>query len=457
MSDQEMRCAVHEAETRLTCAQCGTPICPQCMVRTDVGLRCRECAAPAHPPAASRSRQRLGLTLGLGGLVLLAVVGALLLVGPFDDEQQVVVAEEAVGSWSEAPSLQEVRGETSAMPLSDGGVLVAGGGLGSQALAATEVFDPESGAWSAAGSLGQPRRGHAMVRLDDGRLLVAGGIDEGDVLASAEVFDPATGEWQATGDMAQPRLGHTLTRLADGRVLATGGASGQRPEGTEDVQGQVIPTVTAEVFDPASGEWTAAGELLAPRFQHTATRLADGRVLLAGGQSIADGEVAPADSTELYDPATGAFSRSAAMEVARSDHAAVSLPDDRVLVVGGDLGERVTGRAEVFDFGQGSWQGVASLSRERRRHAATVLDDGSVLVSGGEVVQGGARTSLAVAERYDPQADEWAPAGEMACPRSRHGQAVLPDGRVLAVGGDAAFPGEPPVARSCADIYDPDG
>ena len=80
-----------------------------------------------------------------------------------------------------------------------------------------------------------------------------------------------------------------------------------------------------------------------------------------------------------------------------------------------------------------------------------------MLVSGGEVVQGGSRTSLGSAERYVAPDGEWRSAGDMACPRSRHGQARLPDGRVLAAGGDAVFPGEAPVVRSCADVYDPQG
>jgi N-acetylneuraminic acid mutarotase len=457
MTAQDLRCEAHQAETRLTCAQCGAPICPQCMVRTDVGLRCGECAAPAHAPTKVPRRRNRAFALALSGLGLLAVLGAAVLLIPFDGEETVVGAPEGevLGEWAEAPALGEVRGETSAVALDGGEVLIVGGGLGRDALPAAERFDPGAEAWRAVGSLGEARRGHDVARLDDGRVLAAGGIDEGEVLASAEIFDPDGDEWEPAGEMTQPRLGHTLTALDDGRVLALGGASGERPDGTEHIQAQVIPTPTAELFDPETGEWTAIGDMLAPRFEHSATRLPDGRVLLAGGLTVADDEVAPTESVELFDPATDTFSRAAPMEVGRTDHAAVTLADDRVLVAGGDLGNRATGRVEIFDFGQGRWRGAASLARERRGHAATLLSDGTVLVTGGESVREGSRTSLGAAERYDPQTDEWNPAGEMSCPRSRHGQAALPDGRVLAAAGDAAFPGEPPVARSCADVYDP--
>lgn len=459
MTAQELRCEAHQAETRLTCANCGTPICTQCLVRTDVGLRCRECAAPAHPPTATRSRRRGRLGLVLAGAGLVAVIAAVVLLVPFGGGERVIIegdGGEVVGQWSEAASLNDVRGETSAVELPGGQVAVIGGGLGAQALPAVEVFDAAAGGWTATEPMGQARRGHRAVVLDDGRVLVAGGIDGGDVLASAEVFDPEAGSWEPVGDMTQPRLGHTLTALADGRVLAAGGAGGQRPEGTEDLQAQVIPTGTAEVYDPETQEWTAVDDLLAPRFEHTATRLGDGRVLLTGGQTVAEEAVEPTDTAELFDAGSATFSRAAAMEVGRTDHAAVPLADGRVLVVGGDLGNRATGRAEVFDFQRGAWRGVASLTRERRGHAATRLEDGTVLVSGGETVREGARTSLGGAERYDPDEDAWVSAGEMECPRSRHGQALLPDGTVLTAGGDAAFPGEPPVARSCAEVYNPE-
>lgn len=459
MTAEQLRCEAHQAETRLTCANCGTPICTRCLVRTDVGLRCRECAAPAHPPTAKRSRRRGRLGLVLAGVGLVVVIAAVVILVPFGGGERVVIegdAGEVVGEWSEGPSLNDVRGETTAVGLSNGQVAVIGGGLGTRALADVELFDEGASDWSATEPMGQARRGHRAVVLQDERVLVAGGIHQGQVLASAEVFDPAAESWETVGDMSQPRLGHTLTVLEDGRVLATGGAGGERPEGTEDLQAQVVPSATAEVYDPETQEWTAVDDMLAPRFEHTATRLGDGRVLLTGGQTVAEDAVGPTDSVELFDSGSETFSRAAAMEVERTDHAAVTLADGRVLVVGGDLGNRATGRAEVFDFQRGAWRGVASLTRERRGHAATRLEDGTVLVSGGETVREGARTSLGGAERYDPDDDTWTSAGEMECPRSRHGQALLPDGTVLTAGGDAAFPGEPPVARSCAEIYHPE-
>ena len=104
------------------------------------------------------------------------------------------------------------------------------------------------------------------------RVLVTGGYN-GSYIASAEIYDPATGAWTATGSMATPRGGHSATRLADGRVLVAGGSNGS------------AFVASAEIYDPATGTWTATGSMATPRYGHTATRLADGRVLVAGGVS----------------------------------------------------------------------------------------------------------------------------------------------------------------------------
>lgn len=453
-SENVPQCERHGARTRLTCVDCGAPICPKCMVRTDVGLKCERDAEAVSVPAVGRSRR---VWMAAGALVagVVALVAAALVVGgvfggddaPAEDTQPVV------GSWSEAPSLTSVRGSTPALQLPDGRMLVAGGGVGSAVVGATELFDPEAEEWQSSGQLGQPRRGHRAVVLDDGRVLVAGGLAEGELLASAEVFDPETGAWEDTGAMNQPRLGHTLTVLPDGRVLAAGGTgrTGVASDGSQTVR----PEASAEVFDPSTGEWTPVGDMLSGRFEATATPLDDGRVLVAGGLGPQDGDVGPLSSAELYDPATESFSRTGTMNDVRSNHAAALLDDGRVLISGGDGGQASIASTEVFDPSRGAWTRVDGLSEGRRGHTATPLEDGDVVVAGGEDVTGGRRTSLASAERYDVEDEQWVPAGEMSCARSEQGAARLPDGSVLVAAGDAAFPGEPPQAQSCVDRYEP--
>lgn len=454
MADQLLACERHGEATRLTCAECDAPICPRCMVRTDVGLRCEQCATPTTAPGPTpRSRRRLVIAGGATLVGLVVIVAALVTAGVFSREDAPVDAGPVLGTWTEAPALQRIRGSTSVTTLPDGSVAAIGGGLGSVPLAATELFDPDAPAWTPTGDLTQARRGHRAVALDDGRLLAAGGFDGSDLLDSAEVYDPAAGSWSPTAAMGDPRLGHTMTLLVDGTVLVTGGTggTGAASQGSQSIR----PTASAEVYHPDTGIWESVGEMLMPRFEHTATLLPDGRVLIAGGLGEQRQEVVPVADVELYDPNTRTFSRTAPMRQARTDHAAVALDDGQVLLVGGDAGDEAIASAEVFDPSRGSWSEAAPLRQPRRGHSATLLDDGTVLAAAGEFFVRGSRTSLASAERYDPTQDVWANAGEMGCPRSEHGAALLADGSVLLVAGDATFPGDPPIAQSCADVYRP--
>ena len=460
MVTQNVTCERHGETTRLTCVQCSAPICPKCLVRTEVGLKCEACARPAPAQAAAQAavlrQSRTPLYVGLAGLGLVAVLAAVLLFRSSGTGDAPRRALPAVGRWLQAPGLATIRGTASAVVLKDGRVLVAGGGVGAIPLAAAELFDPGSGAWQPTGSLVQARRGHQAVLLGDGRVLVAGGIAEGNLLSSAEIYDPASGRWTSTAPMSTGRLGHSLTLLTSGRALAAGGTALGPGEAAG---GQTIrPDASAEIYDPVAGRWSPAGSLGTPRFEHTATLLGDGRVLMAGGLGPVAGKVGPLASTELYDPAADAFVRATDQGEARANHAAALLPDGSVLVTGGAGGPNAdvsVASAEVFDPREGSWSSVGPLSQARTGQTATALPDGRVLVAGGESAARGVRRSLTTAEMFEMGTRAWRSAGNMACPRSEQAAVLLGDGTVLVVAGDAAFPGKAPTAQSCAERYQP--
>lgn len=372
-----------------------------------------------------------------------------------EDERPAPAELPPVGAWSAAADLVSIRGTTAVVRVQDGSVLAMGGGVGAIALAATERFDPSSGEWTGRASMAVPRRGHQAVVLDDGRVFVAGGIAETGLLASGELYDPAADRWTAAAPMASPRLGHTVTLLGDGTVLVTGGSTPQGGVGAASGQ-SIRPDDSAEIYDPATDRWRPAGNMTTARFEHTATTLPDGRVLLSGGLGPVEGGVGPVASAEVYDPAAGAFVATGDLAEPRANHAAVLLEGGAVLVVGGSGGaggELALASAERFDPRSSQWSPAGALAEPRRGLTATTLADGRVLVAGGEATNGGSRRSLASAELYAPAEDTWRSAADMTCPRSEHTSVLLDDGDVLVIAGDAAFPGEPPAAQSCSDRY----
>ncbi len=131
----------------------------------------------------------------------------------------------------------------------------------------------------------------AAVLLLDGRVLVTGGHSgDGVGLTFAEVFDPATGRWSATGSMHTGRIAPSISLLPDGDVLVVGGAVGGP---TQDTTGSI------ERYDPATGTWSVDAPMSGPRSGHTATVLEDGAMLVVGGQ---DDDTRVLRTVELYVP-----------------------------------------------------------------------------------------------------------------------------------------------------------
>jgi N-acetylneuraminic acid mutarotase len=296
----------------------------------------------------------------------------------------------------------------------------------------------------------QERQRHTATLLADGRVLVAGSSPQGYRQgafrdgATAEVYDPSTRTWTSTGSMQQARSGHTATLLADGRVVVAGG------DGDSPTSG---PLLSAELYDPATGTWSQAASMAEGRGGHTATLLADGSVLVIGGERPVPGAEpdtfvpAPIVSAEVYDPAGDKWFSAAPMSEARTGHTATLLPDGRVLVVGG-RGGQVLSSVEVYDPSTRRWSAARPMGKDRFDHTATLLDDGRVLIVGG--ADEGNRTH-AVAEAYNPATGTWTQVRELRKDRGGHTATLLTDGRVLVAGGA----GSGGIRRTATEVFDP--
>ncbi len=304
--------------------------------------------------------------------------------------------------------------------------------------------------WIATGSMIETRSRYTATLLTNGHVLAAGSgsIDGGDAAAFAELYDPATGSWARTAATMQVLAeGYTATRLADGKVLIAGGYDGRS-------------LASAVVYDPSSGTWTATGSMDHGRFYHTATLLPDGTVLVAGGV-ISNNRVLPL--AELYDPRTGSWTATGRMRGAFAPDTATLLLDGTVLAVGRMDDGRGLASAELYDPRTGTWTVTGSLSGPQAGRA-TLLPDGKVLVAGGDsevlVVQpniGGPAPdalTLASAEVYDPGTRSWTVIGSMTEARAGYTATLLLDGTVLVAGGHRND-SDGTTLLSSAELYDP--
>jgi len=364
-------------------------------------------------------------------------------------------------TWNATGSMTEARANATATVLTNGLVLVAGGkaGLGPlPVLATSELYDPATGGWSPTGSMSIPRQIATATLLADGRVLVAGGRSgSGSSTTAAEIYDPSTGAWSTTGSMRVSRVRHSAALLPDGRVLVAGGL-----DDTAGARGQSF-LKSAEIYDPASQTWSMVEAMSINRYGFALVTLNDGRPIAIGGAASA-GDAVFNKSAEIFDPATGRWSRTHDMSEGRGFFPATLLADGRVLAAGGSIhdgnvfGNIQTDGAEIYDPVSGRWTRTASLSTKRTSARAVTLDDGRVLVAGGnlyDLVGNGINLSivdrdvLSSSEIWDPATEAWTSGGNMSESRTGFTLVKVFTGAVLAAGGNALVG----AGRSSADLF----
>ncbi|MBI5743101.1 MAG: IPT/TIG domain-containing protein, partial [Elusimicrobia bacterium] len=386
----------------------------------------------------------------------------------------------ATGTFSRTGGMSTGRLQSAVVKLDSGNVLVAGGGGSSTA----EIYNVAGGVFGETVPMLAAHDNIDGVKLADGRVLVASGYGGG-YQTSAELFVPGGSALPVpVVDVIAPASGE-----AGVQVTITGTLFGEQVAGVSAV---TIGSVSAEVVSwsdtqivikvpagltagekdlvvakavtggilqssaskftvvvPApvleTGAFVPTGPIGLGRYGYTATMLDNGKVLIAGGQSGAQGDVSRAD---LYDPVTGVFSETGSMSEGREGHVAVKLADGKVLIAGGANESGYVSSANVYDPATGVFTIVASMSMGRYGPAAVLLPDGRVLMAGGRT---DGNVEAASAEIYDPASGQFSPTGSMLAGRAAAGGVLLPNGKALIVGGSASMSS----FHNSAELYDP--
>lgn len=241
--------------------------------------------------------------------------------------------------------------------------------------------------------------------------------------------------WQPVGQMNTSRSNHTATLVANGKVLVVGGYNSSTGS-----------LASAEIYDSMTRTWSNVSSMSTVRTGHTATLLADGRVLVVGGNGLFGGSYLA--SAEAFAPSSQVWMTTAPMKTGRMYHTATKMNNGKVLVTGGWGTDGNLSKSEVYDPVTEQWSDAAPMLSARVHHGAILLGNGKVLVCGGKNTGG----ISAKAEIYDPVVDQWSVAGDLVNARESHSLTMLPNGKVLAVCGENEQSG-----LTSAELFDPGG
>ena len=240
--------------------------------------------------------------------------------------------------------------------------------------------------------------------------------------------------------MTSSRAAHTTTVLDDGSVLVVGGFTAE--------EGQLAGV---ELFDPKRSEFQSIDDAIARRHSHTATLLPNGNVLIAGGYGAKSGTL---DTAEVFDPATRRFSSVGDMKARRAEHTSVALSDGRVALIGGRSVDWSTLTSiEIYDPRAGTFREGGQLSVPRSGHVSVLLRDGRIFIAGGHAGRGSTLTIYDTAEIFDPRSGRSTVVATLGSRRHKLDGVLLADGRVLLTGGSSQD--DPGGSLDTAEIFDP--
>lgn len=284
-----------------------------------------------------------------------------------------------LGGWIRIDSLKESRRtEHAGVILSNGDILIAGTNSSPNPSPSCEIYDIKTGKWNYTASMNVGRIYHKLLKLHDGNVLAIGGWNNN----TCEIYEIAGRKWELTDSLKRKRFyGVSADLLDDGRVLVVAGRTDY----------PATPTARAlkdcEIYDPTLKTWKITDSLNTARFYHTMTKLANGKILVAGGTTLKDSYLS---SCEIFDPTTNKWSLVSPMNHVRANHSATLLPDGRVIVAGGRLN-----KVEIYNPEDDSWEIVGETTYIIGQNRAYAIGNGKyLLMVGGQDAPGWELLSL---------------------------------------------------------------
>lgn len=273
--------------------------------------------------------------------------------------------------------------------------------------------------------------GSATVLTNDGRIVWVGGetsLDTNITIGKTAVYDSKTQTFSSGPTLHEARSQHSATELANGDILIAGGWTADNHT-----------TATVELLSGLSLK--TLPPMLQSRSWHSAIRLRSGNVLVIGGRQVErpGSENQVLNTVELYDVTKNSWREMPSMPVARLFHSATLLSDGRVMILGGEASDMPVGQsgrpgyplsASVFFWNPATeqWSSAPDMPTARELHAAILLSNGDVLVSGG------------LDEKYTPILDlllwnhntgKWTAAGHLATKLDYRSMELLANGDVF--------------------------
>ncbi len=340
-------------------------------------------------------------------------------------------------TWTNQGNISYTQYGHQAVLLDDGNVLTSGGIYSNFSTNHTMMFtDGTPGTWASKANMIKSRKYFGplqLVTISGGgrRVLAASGVSDSCscVTNTAELYNESSNSWTATGtNMNQARWYYASSVLSDGRVLVTGGNT--------DANGN-NQTASTEIYDPVADTWTTKASMSTARQAHQQVTFTDSngnsKVMVIGGSKAGTGILS---STEIYNPSANTWSAGPSLSYARNQFAAVLMYDGRILVVGGDS---TSTHSEVYNPATNSWTTYTTPYTAYNWTPAVVLGGGAnyrVLAAGGT------SSGTTHAMWFDPSANSWSTSTSMNTARALFTLTTLSNGNVLATGGqNGSFPG----------------